>query len=175
MRLFLILVLLAAGCTPRDGSRDRAAVPESVRTGVSTGGGPAETVEQRTLATAPREPARAEAEPFWREFREAALSSETDRVMSLTRFPVSARGELESDPIIEYDRQEFPRVFTRLLNQYEHMSVRDSISMFELIRKTPNLNATHFNGEAEHFRVGAFYFGNADGSWRLHEVYEADR
>lgn len=175
MRLFLVLVLLSAGCAPRDGSPDKAAAPESLGTRVSTAGAPAETVKRSTLVTAPHEPAHAEAEPFWREFREAALSSETDRVMSLTRFPVSARGELESDPIIEYHRQEFPPVFTRLLNQYEHTSLRDSISMLELIRKTPILNATHFNGEVEHFRVGAFYFGNADGSWRLHEVYEAER
>lgn len=118
--------------------------------------------------------AQAEAAAFWRDFRGAVLSNDIARVIRLTKFPFSTTGELDDDPVAKHGRGAFPAVFTRLLRQRERPSPGVSLTMRELIRQTRVLGARNFNGEEEHFHVGAFYFGKEGGRWRLLEAYLAD-
>lgn len=118
--------------------------------------------------------AQAGAAAFWRDFRDAALANDIARVMRLTTFPFPTTGELDDDPVVKHDRRAFPALFTRLLGQRERPSPGASLTMRELIRQTPVLREANFNGEDEHFHVGAFYFGKEGGRWRLLEAYLAD-
>jgi hypothetical protein len=117
---------------------------------------------------------RAEAAAFWRDFRRATLSDDVARVMHLTKFPFTTTGELDDDPMAKHGRAAFPALFSRLLRQHERPSPGVSIPMRDLIRRTPVLGARHFNGEEEHFHVGALYFGREGGRWRLLQAYLAD-
>jgi hypothetical protein len=118
--------------------------------------------------------AHVEAAAFWRDFRVAVLSNDIARVMRFTKFPFSTTGELDDDPVAKHGRGAFPALFTRLLRQRERPSPGVSLTMRELIRQTRVLGARNFNGEEEHFHVGAFYFGKEGGRWRLLEAYLAD-
>lgn len=116
----------------------------------------------------------ADAAAFWRDFRGATLSDDVARVMHLTKFPFSTTGELDDDPVAKHGRAAFPALFNRLLLQHERPRPGVSIAMRELIRQTVALGEPHFNGDEEHFHVGAFYFGKEGGRWQLLEAYLAD-
>jgi hypothetical protein len=118
--------------------------------------------------------AHIEAAAFWRDFRVAVLSNDIARVMRLTKFPFSTTGELDDDPVAKHGPGAFPALFTRLLRQRERPSPGVSLTMRELIRQTRVLGEQNFNGEDDHFHVGAFYFGKEGGRWRLLEAYLAD-
>lgn len=173
MRTLFLLVAVICACA-------RADAP-------STGAGPTEGREARATATADGADAGARkgsrgitypdtvAAAFWRGFRAAALTGDVERIMQMTHFPFTVAGELEDDPETRVARGGFPTVFEDVLRQYEYPDLRDSLTMRELIRNTPRLESKHFNGENQHFHVGALYFGREDGRWQLLEAYRAAR
>ena len=164
---FLLLAALPA-CTPADAPA-RAAAPESRAVAR------AQAESTRTGNTArPSAPSHTDPQLFWRDFRDATLTDDTARLVALTRFPFRVSGELDGDPATGHGRDAFPALYSRLLREHRWLTLSDSLTMRELIRRTPRLDAGNFNGEERHFHVGALYFGVDEGRWRLLEAALAD-
>ncbi|HEX8361464.1 MAG TPA: hypothetical protein VF613_15220 [Longimicrobium sp.] len=151
MTAILFFLFALAACVPQDSSADLV-----------------------RAAAGPDATSHVEAAALWRDFRGATLSNDIERVMRLTKFPFATTGELDDGPITRHDRAAFPALFTRLLRQHERPRPGVSITMRELIRQTPVLREQNFNGEDEHFHVGAFYFGREGERWYLLEAYLAE-
>ena len=54
---------------------------------------------------------------FWQKFRIAVIALDTTQIMELTQFPFQIRGSFDSDPTIEYNRNNFVRVVKAFLSQ----------------------------------------------------------
>ena len=47
---------------------------------------------------------------FWLTFRKAVIENDTLKIAELTRFPFETRGEMDTDPIVKFDRTNFFKV-----------------------------------------------------------------
>jgi len=103
---------------------------------------------------------------YWKKFRQAVLNSDTNKISSLTDFPIQTRGSLDSDPIIEYSKRQFPRLFNFFLKQWA--GDENSSSEFDIIKSTevPKDKVTH-----DQVRVGDMVFFLTDKKWKLTFLY----
>lgn len=54
---------------------------------------------------------------YWKSFRQAVISGDTDKVASLTHFPFAVGGILDSHPVVMYDHNTFSQILVKLLSQ----------------------------------------------------------
>lgn len=105
---------------------------------------------------------------YWIEFRRAALSSDFEKLRSLSRFPFELKGPLEDDKVKKYPAREFDLIWPRLLEADPKSwgPIRDS--MRELIerREEPSVEeiATEPSGEIQ---IGIFVFRKSKNRWRF--------
>ena len=110
----------------------------------------------------------ADAEAFWAEYRAAALSGDTARLLPFVEFPFTTRGSMDDDPIVKHGREEFPAFFARLLAQPNGLSLDYGQTERQLLEETTRLPP----GEVElskdgWFRVGTFEFKRVGGAWKV--------
>ena len=103
---------------------------------------------------------------FWQTFRQAVIDYDTSKIISLTDFPLETRGEMDSDPIVKYDRKKFPKVFHAFLNQAS--GIIDGTE-FDLIEKTDNPDKKYI--QETYDRVGDLQFKYINKQWRLTFAY----
>lgn len=106
---------------------------------------------------------------YWKDFRQAVLNADTNKLSSLTGFPIQTRGSLDSDPVIEYSKQQFPTVFNFYLKQWA--GDEKGNTEFDIIKSTelPTNKVIH-----DQSRVGDMVFYLADKKWRLRFLYLND-
>ncbi len=83
---------------------------------------------------------------FWDNFRAAILNQDTIKIIATTHFPFQTRGELDSDPVIEYSKDEFPFVLQTYLQQQEYTALNEQ-SEFELIKATTDVRKEQQTGD----------------------------
>src|SRR5688500_19366240 len=104
-------------CTPTDerraGDAQESAAPTPPRDTAPR------SVQVETPAPAPSSVAAADAEAFWAEYRAAALSGVTVRLLPLAEFPFTTRGPMDEDPVVKHGREELPALLRCLLSQWD--------------------------------------------------------
>src|SRR4051794_17201423 len=93
-------------CTPTD-ERRASDAQESAAPTRPRGAAP-RSVQVETSAPASSSVPVAQVEAFWAEYRVAALSGDTARLLPLVEFPFTTRGPMDDDPIVKHGRAEFP-------------------------------------------------------------------
>jgi hypothetical protein len=107
---------------------------------------------------------------FWLTFRQAVISNDTNKIIAMTILPFETRGEMDSDPIVKYCRNNFFKAFRAYLGQSTYWKSDESfISSFEEIKRITNPDSTYIQGDWA--RVGNLEFKNKDGHWRLAFAY----
>lgn len=109
---------------------------------------------------------------FWREFREAALAGDVDRLAAMTRFPLEVRGPDDADPVQRRGREAFAGTVARVMQQDAGEQPRPETvrQFFERTREVP----PQPDGARGTARVGDFVFERTGGRWRLVRIYLAD-
>ncbi len=162
--LFAAAVVLA--CTPTDehraGDAQKSAAPPPSRVAAPR------SVPVKTSAPAPSSVAAANAEAFWAEYRAAALSGDTARLLPLVEFPFTTRGMMDTDPIVKHGREEFPALFARLLAQLNGSASEYGQTERQLLEETTRLPPEEVElSKNGWFRVGTFEFRRVDGGWKV--------
>ena len=107
---------------------------------------------------------------FWLTFREAVIENDTLEIAELTRFPFETRGEMDSDPIVKYDRTNFFKVFKAYLGQEIYWNEDEGfISSLEEIKRRTFIDSA--NVHENWTRVGHLEFEKIDGNWKLVFAY----
>ena len=107
---------------------------------------------------------------FWLTFRKAVIDNDTIEIAELTIFPFETRGEMDSDPIVKFDRINFFRVFEAYLGQETYLNENEgSISSLEEIKRRTNIDTTSVHENRA--RVGDLEFEKIDGNWKLVFAY----
>ena len=99
---------------------------------------------------------------FWSQFRESILSTDTSRIISLTKFPIETRGPLDSDSTIFYKREDFITIFNKFLKSHSG-SINFNETESDVIQKTAIVNSS----DQLTRRVGDMIFGKVEGHWKL--------
>jgi hypothetical protein len=103
---------------------------------------------------------------YWKDFRKVVLAFDTNKLGTLTSFPIQTRGTYDSDPNIEYSKKQFPRVFYFFLGQYSGDA--NGSAEFDIIKSTelPKEKVTH-----DQIRIGDMVFFLTDKKWKLNFLY----
>lgn len=104
---------------------------------------------------------------FWKEFRTATLNNDIDRVVELTRFPFSVKGDLEMDGSSVLDKPKFKKRFKSFMEQ----DIRENLtpeSMRAYIKKNEFISPRIDDGQTS---VALFSFELIDGKWYFVRVY----
>lgn len=104
---------------------------------------------------------------FWKTFREAVLSSDTAQLIGLTAFPLKYRGTLDGDPVIKISKEQFGKVFSLFLKQWNGLDLEGSTEL-DYIKKTANSNE---QSNEKQIRMGNMVFYQKDGKWKLGFLY----
>jgi hypothetical protein len=110
---------------------------------------------------------------FWVKFRAAVLKQDTNQIIEMTEFPLQTRGELDSDPDVEYSKKEFFAVFNIYIKQWSGQLVgNEGSSELAEIKKVDSVKkADAHNGYA---RIGDMVFNKTSEGWKLVFVYLSD-
>ena len=165
-----VAAVLTIACTPADeGRAARERTPAAATTPRNASPPSAVPATKAAAAPAPAEPQDAKA--FWAEFRIAALSGETARLLPLVRFPFTTRGQMDEDPVVKHSREEFPGLFAQLLAQDTGLELGDQTER-QLLEETTSLPPQEAElSKTGSFRVGTFVFEREGGAWKLVHAY----
>jgi hypothetical protein len=106
---------------------------------------------------------------FWVEFRRATLNQDFNQVAAMTVFPFRTRGPLDDDPVNEYGKSRFYKVFQSFLSQWNGSDLSGSTEL-DAIRATAAVDKKYVNGN--YARVGDLVFEkDAVTGWRLTFAY----
>lgn len=64
---------------------------------------------------------------FWAAFRDAVLSNEESKLISMIKLPLAVHGVSDNTPVKYYDRSEVPQLFHKILMQTEYLPVGNKI------------------------------------------------
>jgi hypothetical protein len=103
---------------------------------------------------------------YWLDFRQAVLNSDTNKLITLSRFPIQTRGTFDGDPIIEYSKQEFVKVFNLFLKKW--IGDGSSTTPYDIIKltKIPAEEISH-----NQIRIGDMVFFLTNKKWKLQFLY----
>jgi uncharacterized membrane protein YvbJ len=105
---------------------------------------------------------------FWARFREAVLDNDISTIISLTHFPFKVRGTDDSDPVLQYNKEKFPHIFKKLINQKEEFTSSDgklvSKTMLQLIKDKKRFGPKELIAK-DFLRIYDFEFIRINGSW----------
>ncbi|MFK5912879.1 MAG: hypothetical protein QM484_00775 [Woeseiaceae bacterium] len=104
---------------------------------------------------------------FWKEFRTASLNNNITRVIEITKFPFSVKGELDMDGSTVIDKVKFKKRFKSFMEQ----DIRENLtpeSMHDYIKKNGLISPRIDDGQTS---VALFSFELIDGKWYFVRVY----
>ena len=104
---------------------------------------------------------------FWSEFRTASLNNDIDRVVEMTRFPFSVKGELDMDGSAVLDKVKFKKRFKSFMDQDTREDLKPE-SMRDYIKKNKSISPRIDDGQTS---VALFSFELIDGKWYFVRVY----
>lgn len=104
---------------------------------------------------------------FWSEFRTASLNNDIDRVVGMTRFPFSVKGDLDMDGSAVLDKVKFKKRFQSFMDQDTREDLKPE-SMRDYIKKSDSISPRIDDGQTS---VALFSFELIDGKWYFVRVY----
>jgi hypothetical protein len=118
---------------------------------------------------------------FWKEFRQAVLDSDFDRLQQMTVFPLKTHGYQDFDPQIDIMTSDFYKALMMELNgevtvqldSIDHTN-GTSVTSFEMIKKAVSIkeDKEYFELTQEGwYRVGNMEFTRTDLGWKLELIY----
>lgn len=113
------------------------------------------------------------AQSNWTEFRQAIISGNTEKVATITKFPLSVRGPDDSEPVIYYNKKQFPAILKRLLHQEVFFLSGGKLSsktMLQVVQEKERLDPADFLTEKD-IRVEQFEFEKINGHWLFTRAY----
>jgi hypothetical protein len=105
---------------------------------------------------------------FWKSFRNAVIDSDSNKIISMTKFPFQTRGPLDDDLIVKYNNRKFIHVFNAFLNQWNGRELNDTTEMDD-IKKTLTPNKNYIQKDMA--RVGDLVFNKNAKGWKLVLAY----
>ncbi len=110
---------------------------------------------------------------FWSEFREAVLAQNNQKLNEMTQFPLEVSGVDDSQPSVQYGKEQFEVVFNKILEQPVIFFEGDVVvtrTTKEIVHETTAIIQDHFMTK-ESFRVDQLVFELKDKQWRLVRAY----
>jgi hypothetical protein len=110
---------------------------------------------------------------FWTEFRQAVLTNDSRKLVGMTHFPLEVRGVDDSQPAIQYKKEQFETIFKKILEQpvvaMEGEKVMTNTTK-DIIGSTKSVTKAH-TMTADSFRVDQLVFELRNGQWKLVRAY----
>lgn len=110
---------------------------------------------------------------FWSEFRQAVLAQNNQKLIEMTQFPLEVLGVDDSQPSVQYGKEQFEVVFNKILEQPVIFFEGDVVvtrTTKEIVHETTAIIQDHFMTK-ESFRVDQLVFELKDKQWRLVRAY----
>lgn len=110
---------------------------------------------------------------YWRSFRQSVISGDTDKIASMTQFPFAVGGILDSHPVVMYDRNAFPQILVKLLNQTIAVMSGDKIieiTVLQHIKDKREITAKDFS-TPEMVTIEVLEFKVLNGKWIFTGAY----
>lgn len=104
---------------------------------------------------------------FWKEFRTASLNNNITRVIELTKFPFSVKGDLDMDGSKVVDKGKFKKRFKSFMEQDTREDLKPE-SMREYIKKSQSISPRIDDGQTS---VALFSFELIGRKWYFVRVY----
>lgn len=104
---------------------------------------------------------------FWKEFRTASLNNDINRVIELTKFPFSVKGDLDMGGSTVVDKGKFKKQFKSFMEQDTREDLKPE-SMREYIKKSKSISPRIDDGQTS---VALFSFELIGGKWYFIRVY----
>lgn len=110
---------------------------------------------------------------FWTEFQAAVMAQDNAKVIQLTSFPLEVRGVDDSEPPKHYNKEEFAKVFQRILAQpvvtmkgaeMATSTMRDVVATTKAIAAADTMTK-------DSFRVGQLVFEQKGKQWKFSRAY----
>lgn len=112
------------------------------------------------------QPCQQQAQATWAGYRDAILSGDATAAATLTRFPLTLRGELDDSPSRRIDAAAFKARFAGLLTQDTGLR-SGGYSLRQLAADTPSIEALECDANSGAFVIGPLAFARAKGAWKL--------
>lgn len=116
-------------------------------------------------------------ENFWLIFREAIINSDSSVIKQNTIFPLSLRGPLDEDPIINISGSRFIECFNAFLKQPSGLNRYDlTETEMDYIKRTPSIFVKHLSKFEpvcieEKAMIGGMKFKLCNERWYLSELF----
>ena len=110
---------------------------------------------------------------FWTEFRQAVLAKDNQKLASMTQFPLEVRGVDDSQPAVQYKKEQFETIFKKILEQPVVTMEGDKIitnTTRDIIISTKIITKEH-SMTADSFRVDQLVFELKNKQWLLVRAY----
>lgn len=110
---------------------------------------------------------------FWASFRQAVLTNDVKKLVSMTKLPLAVYGVSDNTPVTYYDRSEFPTIFRKILMQPEYLPVGNRIvskTVLGLIYDKKVLTHKDLQNR-DAFRFYQLEFEVINGRWLLTRAY----
>jgi len=110
---------------------------------------------------------------YWKAFRQAVVENDIKTVMKLTYFPFKVRGVDDSDPVLRYGRNDFKKIYNKLLNQVVLLPSGGKVvskTMYQLIKEKRDVTAKDYN-TPDCIWIYEFKFHRVKGQWLFTWAY----
>jgi len=115
----------------------------------------------------------ADANRFWRMFRQAVLHRNNGQIASMTRFPFEVRGPDDSDPVRFFERKAFPDLYKQVVSQQVFVLSDGNFiakTMLQLIKEKKEITSVDYLIPTS-FTVHEFEFQLINGHWLFTRAY----
>lgn len=107
---------------------------------------------------------------FWSAFQSAAMQGTVSAVQQSVRFPLSTRGQMDGDPILQHAAESFPPLWEQLLEQDAGLRMEPE-TLREFIARHASPPADAFDSLGREARVADLVFTCNAGRWQLTTAY----
>ncbi len=115
--------------------------------------------------------------PFWIEYREIVIKMDSNKLIKITKFPLTVRGYEDSDPIIKISKSDFWSIFNVFLNTgggVLDINNLDDIATnnLDFIKRSSNAeNTLRYEQNSNYHQIGDNVFEKIEGKWMLTLIY----
>lgn len=114
---------------------------------------------------------------FWIEYRDNVMKMDSNKLIDITKFPLTVRGHEDGDPILKISKSDFWNIFNVFLNTgggVLDINNLDDIATnnMDFIKRSPNAeNTLRYEQNSNYHHIGDNVFEKIDGKWMLTLIY----
>ena len=115
--------------------------------------------------------------PFWIEYREMVMKMDSNKLITITKFPLTVKGYEDDDPIMKISKSDFWSVFNVFLNTGGGiLDINDlddiATNNMDFIKRSPNAeNTLRYEQNSNYHQIGDNVFDKIEGKWMLTLIY----